>query len=308
MERLVKVFGERKTAAQASMQMLDAADGIRCVGHVGVPDEALDPFNEKLKRIEAVQKGAWKRIYEEAIMDLRADLLGPVGAWTHSAPAYNSAFKDHGVSVIFMVRNPYSWILSLYRSPALSMGHCGGTLEEFLLFPWLTVGRDNVAPRILTSPMELWSLKLRSYRKFRAQAKKDGVKSTQVKFEDFVAFPISSLSQGLKRLDIPAEGLKALSRSNKPLSRIPEARRSYHIKEFWQSELTSTHVEVINALVDWDLAEIYGYQPMDPADFPETLASDGEGRSAPATRGGIGIVDDEAGADEFGPVVNRGVA
>lgn len=308
MDRIVKVFGERKTAARASIQMLDAAEGIRCVGHMGVPDEVLDPFDEKLKRVVAVQKGPWKRIYKEAIKDLRADLLGPVGAWTHSAPTYNSAFRDHGVSVIFMVRNPYSWILSLYRTPKHTMGHCGGTLDEFLTFPWLPVGRDNVKPGVLSSPMELWSLKLRAYRKFRARAKKEEVKSTQVKFEDFAAFPISSLGQALKRLDIPADGLKALSRSQKPLCGIPEERRTYHVREFWQSELTARNVELINAFVDWDLAEIYGYQPMDPADFPDTIASDGEGDPAPATRGGVGVVDDEPGADQLDPVIDRGVA
>ena len=306
MDRLIKVFGERNTATRAVIRMIDAAPGIQGVAHEGVADETLEPYNDMIRQVEEVYKGPWKRVYREAIKDIRGETLGPLGAWKHGAPLYNAAYREFDVGVIFMVRNPYSWITSLHRRPYHNMGRRNGTLTEFVSFPWMTVGRDNV-DKILPSPMLLWPLKLRAYETFKKAAYEDGVPCTWIRFEDFVQFPVKCLTDALKALALPPEGLRALTRPTKPYGKLPEERRSYYGKEVWRGALCCHSVKKINDLIDWSLAESHGYARLDPADFPDKPILEGKRRPAAAARHRIRVVDNEARADDFRYVVNGGI-
>ena len=280
MDQLIKVFGERNTGTRAVLAMLDAAEGVQGVAHEGVADEELEPFEEMIREVEAVYSGPWKRIYREAIKDIRAETLGPLGTWKHAAPLYDPAYREAGISTVFLVRNPYSWIVSLYERPYHNMGKRGGALEAFLRFPWLTVGRDNV-DRILPSPMLLWPLKLRAYAAFAEAAKADGVATATIRFEDFVQFPAQTLNRAMGGLGLKPEGLKAFARSTKPRGKQADQRRSYYASEEWRADLTAPAVRIINDIVDWELAEVYGYSRLDPASFPDVQPiSDREGRAA----------------------------
>ena len=271
-QRLIKVFGERNTATRAVLRMIDAAPMLLEAGHPGVEDEDLQKYDIMIDQISSIYAGPWRRVYREAIKDLRARELGALGAWKHAAPAYDPIFKALDVSTLFMVRNPYSWALSLHRRPYHCMGRRQQSLEDFLVFPWLCLGRDNVEP-ILSSPVYLWNLKLASYAKFRTEAHIDGVGCATLRFEQFVQDPVTALSRVLDKLDLPSGSLTAFFETTKVAGDFSKDRRSYYMNERWREDLTATSVGLINDMIDWDLAEVHGYTRLDPQDFPEETAT-----------------------------------
>jgi len=303
--RWIKVFGERNTATRAVIRMIDASDGIQGVAHPGVDDEQLEPYEEMLRKVQQAYSGPWKRIYREAIKDIRAETIGPLGTWKHGAPTYHPDYRKEEISVLFMVRNPYSWIVSLHQRPYHNLGRRGETLNAFLTFPWLTVGRDNV-DRILPTPALLWPLKVRSYQVFEEAAYQDGVLCASLRFEDFVDQPMDSLDRAMRVLGIDEAQLRPVRASTKPFGKMAEERRLYYAREEWKSALTRDAVSHINEMVDWNLAERYGYRQLRPADFPEEPASlHRERRPAAAARRRVRVLDDEAGADQLGRKINH---
>jgi len=118
----IKVFGERHTATRAIIKMIDEADGVGGAGHPGVKARDLQPYREMFDQLLEVMNGPWKKVYREAVRDLQDDKVGPVGAWKHAAPRYGGEFKTYDVRVLFTVRNPYSWIVSLHKRPYHYLG------------------------------------------------------------------------------------------------------------------------------------------------------------------------------------------
>ena len=263
----IKVFGERNTGSRAVIRMIDASSGLRGAGHPGVSREVLQPFRDRMASFDEMDAGPWKRVYKEAARDSFEELLGPVGAWKHTAPVFSGDFAHHDVSVLFLVRNPYSWALSLHRQPYHIMGPRRADLLSFFNEPWLTLGRDRVE-RILISPLDLWSLKLAAYRRFERNAEAAGVPFATLRFEDFVADPAGALTASLQKLGDGVTGIEVLEAPTKPNGMDAKTRQNYYGRETWKADLTAQAVSFINARVDWELAQSYGYQRLDPDDFP----------------------------------------
>lgn len=248
--------------------MIDAADGVSGAGHPGVRPRVIRQFVEQEAALDGVFKDAWKKVYREAIRDLKSEAAGPVGVWKHAAPSYHSDFKRFDVRSLFLVRNPYSWALSLHRRPYHNMGVRRALISEFLAVPWMTLGRDQVA-RILPSPMDLWSLKLKAYRKFIREARADGMPSAVMKFEDLTHDPVGALTEAVEVATGRVFSFVPLAGSTKKDGVAAEERRAHYANELWRAELTADVVGLINDRVNWDLAKHFGYSRLDPSDFPE---------------------------------------
>jgi len=230
----IKVFGERNTGSRAVIRMIDGSSNLRGAGHPGVSREVLQPFRDRMK---------------------------------HTAPLFSKEFVHHDVSVLFLVRNPYSWALSLYRQPYHIIGPRRTDLLSFLKEPWLTLGRDRVE-RILSSPLDLWTLKLAAYRRFERHAEAAGVPYATLRFEDFVADPAGALTTSLQGLADGVIDINVLETPTKPKGMDAKTRQDYYAREAWKADLTGPSVALINAHIDWALAESYGYARRDPDDFP----------------------------------------
>ena len=262
----IKVFGERNTATRAVIRMIDAADGLRGAGRPGVRRADLAPLREMSEQVLGVMNGPWRRVYREAVNDLKDARIGPVGAWKHSAPRYHADFRTYDVRVLFTVRNPYSWILSLFKRPYHFLGPRQTEFETFLRFPWMTMGRDHV-DKVLMSPMDLWSKKLGAYQSFEAEALAQGTRVSTMRFEDFVQDPALHLGEALKPLvDVPVQ-VEELASPTKKGGLAAAERRSYYGSEGWRSGLSTSSVAFINERVNWDIAARYGYARLDPSDF-----------------------------------------
>lgn len=258
-DRKVKVFGERNTGTRAVVRMLRAHKGVS-PGSPGYKQTDLDALEN---RINNKLEGFHQELFIDALDDIRRSRLGGHSAWKHAAPIIDESYAAKKASVLFLVRDPYSWIAALFRNPYHARAPLPETLEAFLEQPWLTVQRDNIAP-VLMSPMSLWIEKLRAYHAFATAAP---VPSTVLHFETFVLDPVSALSAALQRFDISTKGMVEVEAPTKKLGASREERLKYYASKAWEKEITPEAAQLINEYVDWDVAAHFGYHRRDPAEF-----------------------------------------
>ncbi len=264
---LIKIFGERNTGTRAMIQM------VRMLPHLTTANPALRKPPEILllkTRIEDRLRGRWLKEYLEALnFDNRAR-VGGVSAWKHTRPKFDDSFAAAGASVIITVRNPYSWLISFAKRPYHAHGRTGVTLEQFIDFPWLTIPRDRLEA-VLPSPMTLWNEKLRSYIAFK---KTCTTPLHFMNFENFVQDPVKQMTNALQSFDLDPTGLAEISHSTKDNTRTAEDIRNFYAAEQWRSRLTRQSVALINDFTDWKVAAHFGYEMLNPRDFPMNLPSD----------------------------------
>lgn len=257
--RRVKVFGERNTGTRAVVRMLRAHSGV-APWFPNYTDEKLDRLE---RRIHEKLSGFALELFTDALDDIRRSHMGGHSAWKHAAPVVDESYAEGRASVLFLVRDPYSWIAALYRNPYHARAPLPETLAAFLEQPWLTMPRENVDP-ILMSPMALWNLKLKAYREFLRAAP---VPSAVLQFEHFVLDPVKALSAPLEQFGISAKGLKKIKESTKKRGQSERARRKFYKTRAWEKEISREAAEMINSLVCWDIAECFGYTRRDPSEF-----------------------------------------
>lgn len=273
---LVKVFGERNTGTRAQLQMLRRSGDVT-LRMAGAGSEAEQKRRAELaERISEQFTGAWRKLYMDALRDNRRHVTDPLLTWKHAAPAWHQSFADQRVSVIFMVRNPYSWVLSMARRPYHIAGRRPDGLEDLLTRPWLTQRRDNT-DILLPDVLALWQAKLGAYRTFAKQAKANGVRSSILNFESFVADPVASTRAALLQCGIASDNLRPARRNTKDKGQTLAEIQAYYAQERWRADLTRRSVALINARMDWELAGKFGYRCLSPEDF--ALQPDAEARA-----------------------------
>ena len=261
--KFVKIFGERNTGTRALSRMLSGQPEVRMrpIGEAGAMNL---PENEDLRDvIDTTYQGKWRKVYRDALCDNEQVGVCPTKAWKHTLPVWDTAFSAKQGHVIFCVRNPYSWLLSLAKRPYHQKGPQAKTLTDFVKRPWLTVSRDNMAP-LLRSPMELWNAKLSAYLTFMREA---DIPTGTIRFENFVARPAMEVKRVLANFEIPHDKVHPFGVSTKN-SQIPLGEISrYYATESWKRALTEELVTEINERTDWDLAAKFGYYQLDPSEY-----------------------------------------
>lgn len=271
---LIKVFGERNTGTRALLQMLRASGDVTLRMAGAGPEAEQKRRAELAERISEQFTGAWRKLYMDALRDNQRHQTDPLLTWKHAAPLWHQSFADQPVSVIFMVRNPYSWALSMARRPYHIAGRRPEDLEAFLTRPWLTQRRDNT-DILLPDVLALWQAKLDAYRHFARQAKANGVRTAILNFESFVADPKASTRAALSQFGIASDNLRPARRNTKDKGQPLAEIQAYYAQERWRAELTRGCVELINGRMDWELAGKFGYRRLPPEDFagqPDTEA------------------------------------
>ena len=248
----IKVFGERHTGTRAVIRMLydhsRQRQGFTGAGQGG--------------QKRRWKKGFDKELYKDAIEDIRRRNYGGVSAWKHAAPMIDGSYAAQKRAVLFLVRDPYSWMVSFHRKPYHARAPVP-QMSAFLQQPWPSVQRDNVAA-VLPSPMALWTEKLRAYRAF-LQAKP--VPAGVLHFEDFVLDPVAALGAAMADLGVDPKGLRTLARPTKSWG-LSEVERVVHYKsEAWRASLSPAAASQITDLVDWEVAAYFGYSRREQQEF-----------------------------------------
>ncbi|MEL6819636.1 MAG: hypothetical protein AAFP80_13390 [Pseudomonadota bacterium] len=180
--KFLKIYGERNTGTNFVEQLvLRNAPWLVPLGHR--PD-----FNPR-PMVRQFPKSARHMAYQR-IVDLRREQEVPDHlGWKHAYAVADEQRLFSGFDstfFIFIVRNPYYFISSLFRRPYDITPASGFFKSKFVRQPILLNERDNISwTATVSGPAELWSLKSGSYVKAAAELKN----AVLVRYEDLVSAP-----------------------------------------------------------------------------------------------------------------------
>ncbi|MFC1876752.1 hypothetical protein ACFL2E_05715 [Thermodesulfobacteriota bacterium] len=246
MGKLIKVYGERNTNTTYVSKLIKL--NLQAVEVPGI----VPPFVLKLQKILPGK---------ELVRDIYFNLTyrNNLG-WKHTCvkPFEElSKYINFRSDLVFLTitKNPYSWLLSLYRRPYHQYYSERPSFETFLQRPWKTIGRDNTKP-VLKSPIELWNIKNKSYLQLKE------TNTLNVTTESIFENPESILENISRQLSIKriSDRFVNYERSTKDKSKDSNYYRNYYLSEKWRDDLSSDAIAIINESIDIKLMSHFGYK------------------------------------------------
>ncbi len=246
MARLIKVYGERNTNTTYISKLIELNLNVKEV--LGVVPPLIRKMQTILPGNELVRDVYFYLTYRNNL------------GWKHScvqSPEELSNYKlvNSDLAFVTITKNPYSWLLSLYRRPYHRYYSDRPSFETFLQSQWKTVGRDNTS-RVLKNPVELWNVKNRSY------IHANRTNTLNITTESMFADPEGIIEQISRQFSISrkSESFVNYERSTKDKSKDSKFYRDYYLKEKWRDDLTSEAIAIINENVDKELMSHFGYK------------------------------------------------
>lgn len=204
----------------------------------------------------------------ETVRDLYFELtFGRNLGWKHRlapSPATVRETRIYSDKLFFvtLTKNPYSWLLSLYRHPYHYQGEFS-TFQEFLSAPWTTVRRAKAPPEY-PNPIIMWNEKNAAYLRLRS-----GMPTVVLRYEDLLADPDQTLAKVASQFSIDRSGssFENITQSTKEQdgSKGFDYYQQYYLGEQWRAELQPTAVQIINRYLDCDLMAQFGYERIEAA-------------------------------------------
>ena len=185
--------------------------------------------------------------------------------WKHAMAPSADLIKRHKgfkkLGIVALVKNPYSFLLSLYKRPYQYIGKKPSTLAEFLTTPWKTTKRERWWEPTFHNPIELWNEKNHSYVSIEKQLPQHVM---VLRYEDLIGDPIESLRKMSNKFGLNGNGLENVTGSTKNDSgKDFDTYRDYYLQEKWREDLSSKAIEVINKNLDKALMDELGYKFID---------------------------------------------
>jgi hypothetical protein len=179
--------------------------------------------------------------------------------WKHTSVKPQEELSEYKLvdsNLIFLTitKNPYSWLLSLYRNPYHQYYAEKPSFEDFLKSQWETIGRDNIQGD-LPSPIELWNIKNKSY--LQLDIGKTLNITTESIFQDAGGI-IQKISERFS-IERKSDEFINYERSTKHKSKDSEYYRDYYLSEKWRENLSNEAIAIINESIDKDLMTHFGY-------------------------------------------------
>jgi hypothetical protein len=185
--------------------------------------------------------------------------------WKHCLaplPGAAKGMRGYKDSLLFvtLTKNPYSWLLSLYRHPHHYRSELG-TFQQFLNAPWKTVRRENTVPAY-PNPVIMWNEKNSAYLRLNS-----GVPTANVRYEDLLAHPEQVLVQlatrhSIDRIRPDFENVIASTKEREGAKDF-DYYQEYYLREQWKTELQASTLHTINRYLNFDLMRQFGYEKLE---------------------------------------------
>jgi len=250
----VKIFGERNTSTNALKRLIEMNSAARVLPSIAgdLKPGFQNSFNTFVRRIRG-------REYTETRIDRIFESAPPDRFWKHCATTFDDVSAFDGTLVLFLVRNPYSWLQALHRRPYHARQPIPDSLEEFLTTPWNPVRRDRIGDRTVT-PIELYNAKLQSYLGLIEKLDRADHRHFELTFESFAIDQLAVFECLRPFLKDPADLPQPLERSTKDRSRDKDFYRDYYGRELWKKDIGDDARALMNEGVDWAVANEFGYE------------------------------------------------
>lgn len=194
----------------------------------------------------------------------RADAVfnkyGERASWKHCATNFESAQLFENSYIIFTVRHPASWVLSLYQNPYHLLHKKPTSLGDFLHLDWKTVARERLGEKSF-KPLSLYEEKINSYKSFCKILTLAKIPFSFVKFEDLILHQektFQTISSNFTNLEMEFSELRKSTKSRK---KSLNYYKDYYGEELWRKEFVDVR-EIVNDMVNWDLFTEFNYSPL----------------------------------------------
>ena len=238
----LKVYGERNSGTRY-LERLVAAN-----------------LRVRLLRGEAPRFVTWLGPDSEAMRDryFRLTVRRNLG-WKHRLPPDAAELAGPGSSgrtarFLTLVKNPYSWVLSMLRRP-YSAARSYASLEELVTSPWHTVGRE-CAPAQFPDAVAMWNAKA------AANLALPAGRTANLRYEDLIADPEARIDALARDLGLERRSEKFWNEqsSTKGSAQTFDDYRSYYLEGRWRGKLSDGEVGLISARLDPAVMSAYGYE------------------------------------------------
>lgn len=236
----VKIYGERNCGTNYFEQL------VRC----NMP---------KVQLVDGVAPKTLRMLKSEGCLDFYFHCRSILHGWKHefiSNQLVNSLAKGSCLP-IFIVKNPTSFLLSLYKRPYnLDINTSKLSFEEFLVES-INVRRRERLPIGTITPIDLWNTKVKSY----IDANNRGI-GIIIKYEDILTDPLKELNKIFYRLNLEeALTFTNYERSTKEKTYDFNYYKRYYLEEDWRDKISEEAKEIIYSLIDWHLCDQLSYKP-----------------------------------------------
>ncbi len=244
--RQVKIYGERNTGTNYLSELIKANFQVKLI-----PGKA--PLHIQLKERLTSGNESTRDTYFRETFDTN---LG----WKHAkvdVVKLKDVSKFEQVGFLCLVKNPYSWLASLYRSPHHFEGIELGKFEDFLSRKDLKVLKRDQLTVGYSSPVELWNQKNRSYHTLAKEPN-----TFLIRYEDLAQAPHEIVEQIAARfeLDMKNDRVINIQKSTKSGNkRSYEDYRAYYESEAWKEKFAPESIQIVNNQLDAELVLNLGY-------------------------------------------------
>jgi len=244
-KKLIKVYGERNTNTNYISKLIRL--NLNVLELPGVAPSRILQLKEMLSGNELVVDLYFHLTFKNNL-GWKHMCVKPVTKLT------KCKIYDSNVSFLTITKNPYSWLLSLYRNPYHQYGKKIVGFEKFLITPWKTLGRENCS-KILKSPIDLWNKKNASYLQL------DGINSLNIKTEYIYQDPIDIINKISDRFHIHkiSNEFENYTLSTKDENKDFTYYRRYYLEEMWRDSISKDAISIIGESVDKNLMNHFGY-------------------------------------------------
>jgi len=240
--KIIKLYGERNTGTNYFTKLIDQNFDVEQLPGV-VPRKKILLLSEKTKDLyfSLTQK----------------DNLG----WKHSAVSLDlirSFKKLEQCHFITISKNPYSFLLSLFKRPYHYEGEMPKSFSDFIRREWKVAGRDNYPGKSFENPIALWNYKNESYLHLKnAYPNRCYIMTYESLLENYN----SELQkvQAFFDLKVKSADFENYSKSTKDKSVSHKDYQKYYLNEEWREDLSKEDISFINKHLDPQVMEALGY-------------------------------------------------
>lgn len=246
MARLLKIYGERNTNTNHLSQLVQLNLKVKQLRGTAPP--YVIKLQQRLPGKELVRDIYFSLTFSQHL------------GWKHSCikPASKLeryALVNDDLTFLTITKNPYSWLLSLYKRPYHQHYIEKPNFEKFLSSPWGQVGRERLDGNII-NPIELWNIKNRSYLNL---TKFNVLNLTSEKIISAPGQVIDQISH-IFSIEKKSEKFLDMKRSTKDANKDSDFYLDYYLNEKWKSEISSREIALINGYLDRELMEHFDYK------------------------------------------------
>jgi hypothetical protein len=256
-DQVIKIFGERNTGTNYLEQLIENNLSVKQLP--GITHPYLLKIRGKLKLIEYAfpslsKKTPWNKFINFYLLNTKSINLG----WKHSAPDYsfiNRYSESNKLFIVTLTRNPYSWLLSLYKKPYgfEYIKREKLSFDDFINYLYNPLIIENMDAKL--NLIQLWNEKNRSYLN-------NQIESINVKFEDLITDPasiISSIATTTNCSFDEGEFINVQQSTKNEKNKDNTYYRDYYENEKWRQSLSNGSIDNINKYLNEDVMKSYGY-------------------------------------------------